>query len=122
MWKLFKKKKSKQELKRGEIREKMINGFSVCSNWILGNFEVLDYKLIELYKEKGYFGKLPWISQLEQRAISFHWENEMRERGWDCKKSIYEKQDLFNNDCERCLNNAIDIVLNKLTIVKYTRV
>lgn len=113
MWKLFKKKKLKHELKRGEIREKMINGFSVCSNWQLGNFEVLDYKLIELYKEKGYFGKLPWISQLEQRAILFHWKNEMRERGWDFKKSIYDNQDLFESDCERCLSNAMDLVLNK---------
>jgi hypothetical protein len=113
LWKkLIRRKQQKQDLDRCLMREKMVKGFPISSNWFLGNFEVLDYKLIELYKEKGYFGKLPWISELEQRAISFHWKNEMRERGWDCKKSIYEKQDLFDNDCERCLNNAIDIVLN----------
>lgn len=113
LWKkLIRRKQQKRDLDRGLMREKMVNGFPIFSHWLLGNSETLDLKLIKLYKEKGYFGKLPWISELEQSAICFHWESEMRERGWDCKKSIYEKQDLFNDDCEKCLNDAIDLILN----------
>lgn len=113
LWKkLIRRKQQKRDLDRGLMREKMVNGFPIFSHWLLGNSETLDLKLIALYKEKGYFGKLPWISELEQRAICFHWESEMRERGWDCKKSIYDNQDLFNSDCERCLNKAIDLILN----------
>ena len=69
MWKLFKKKKSKQELQRGEIREKMINGFSVFGNLAISRCLIIS--LLNFTKRKVTLESCLGLANLSNEQFCF---------------------------------------------------
>jgi len=83
----------------------IVSTWAVCPIWAMQ--DVFNRELIKEYKTRNYFGIVPEISEKQQDSIITVWEYEMSRIGWSYGDSIYDKQDKFERDCNRSLDEAI---------------
>ena len=84
--------------------------------------KVFSRELVNLYQVHNYFGcESDGYSEEKQEALKGWWLEAMRQRGWRLNETVicndkeylgevFDKEHIFDHDCQVCLEIAHDIV------------